>query len=99
MNVTAKIYDRKTPFNNIPITVINAEFERMWGDAPVVLVYKDGEFTGNAEPLGVRTLEEVEQQFTVMFEEQAAASQVAEHQASTIDEVNAKLDFIIMMED
>lgn len=98
MNITVKIYDRKTQFNEVPVSVINAEFTRMWGDVPVVLVYNNDVFTGIAEPLGMRTLEEATAQYEASFAEQEAQAEAAKEQANLVEAINAKLDFLIMTE-
>lgn len=70
MNITAKFYDRKTLFNNVPVNIINREFNNHYGeDCPIILIYKDGAFTGYAEPWA-GTVEEAETKYTAMFEQQ-----------------------------
>ena len=57
--VTAKLYDGKTPFNNVPVDKINAA----WGNEPHVLIYVDGVFSGQACELGNWTLKQWQQYF------------------------------------
>lgn len=63
MNINVVLYDRKTQFNDVPVSKIN----EAWGDVDYILVYKDNEFTGIAQPLGIKTLEEWKTYFDKVF--------------------------------
>lgn len=96
MTVTAKFYDRKTSFNGVPVSVINQSWPE---DVPYILIYKDGEFTGYAEPWGLTEQDAVEK-YTKMFEEQVrqeaeAAAKAAE--PTDTERLAAALEFQNLM--
>lgn len=83
------LFDGITPFNDVPVEDIN----KAWGDKKHVLVYKDDEFTGIAQPLGTRTLEYWQEHFQAFYDEQEqqeaeAAVQQEESQAQ-LDRIEA----------
>lgn len=101
MKITAKLYDwETTAFNGLPIETTNAIFEDKYKtrDIQIGLIYKDGVFAGTAEPLMGRTLEEFEQEYAAIYENAEVQQQIAVNNAASLEAVNAKLDFIIMME-
>lgn len=77
MTVTGKLYDWKTPFNGITVEKINESWSKSWGyGVDVVLIYKDDEFAGIAEPLGAFSIEQVVAKYQAIFDEQEAAAKV-----------------------
>lgn len=96
MKISVKFYDWVTPFNGVSVSIVNREFEKMFGrDAKVVLVYRDGVFTGIAEPWA-GTLEEAAMHYTARFEEQAQREQEAAEaaqQPSAEERIAAALEY------
>ena len=77
MTVTGRLYDWKTPFNGVPVEKVHESWAKAWGTgADVVLIYRDGEFSGIAEPLGAYTIDQVVAKYQSIFEEQAATANV-----------------------
>lgn len=96
MTVTAKFYDRQTPFNGVPVSIINEEFQRLWKDSPVVLIYRDGKFSGVAEPWA-GTLEEAAEKYRACFEEQEAQQAQALKNPDPQERIAAALEFQNLM--
>lgn len=101
MSVQVKIYDWKTPFNDVPVSILNEsdswkKYREQSED--VILVYRDGVFTGTAHGKGAFTVEEWEAHYEEKFAEQETADHVAAARMGIIEAVNAKLDFLIMTE-
>lgn len=83
-------YDRKTQFNDVDVETIN----KAWGTKPYVLVYKDEEFCGIAQPKGNKTLEQWTEYFQNMFNEQEQAEEQAQSQ---LDVIEANTTYLVMM--
>ena len=88
--ITVIDYDRKTQFNDVDVETIN----KAWGNKPYVLVYKDGEFAGIAQPKGQKTLEQWTEYFQNMFDEQERAEAQAQSQ---LDVIEANTTYLVMM--
>ena len=71
--ITAKLYDGKTPFNNVPVEKIN----KAWGNVEHVLIYKDGEFAGIAEEKGLKSVEQWQEFYQNFYDEQDRAEEAA----------------------
>ena len=71
--ITAKLYDGKTPFNNVPVEKIN----KAWGNVEHVLIYKDGEFAGIAEEKGLKSVEQWQEFYQNFYDEQEAQEAAA----------------------
>jgi len=96
MTMNVKFYDWSTPFNGVPVSTINREFERMFGtEAQIALVYKDEKFTGIAEPW-MGTLEEAKEYYTALFEkreQEAIEAAEAAQQPSAEERIAAALEY------
>lgn len=90
MKVKVIDYDRKTQFNDVEVATIN----KAWGSTPYVLVYKDDEFTGIAQPKGMKSLEEWTTHFQAFYDEQEQAEAKAQSQLDTIE---ANTSYLVMM--
>lgn len=75
--ITVKLFDKVTPFNDVDVETIN----KAWGNTEYVLVYKDNEFTGIAQPKGIKSLEEWQQYFQTFYDEQEEAEKKAQEEA------------------
>lgn len=83
-NVKVILYDGKTQFNDVPVSRINAA----WGDEKYVLVYNNDVFSGIAQPMGLKSLEEWQQHFQQRFEE----AEQDESQPSQLDRIEAAVN-------
>lgn len=91
--ITVKLYDRKTQFNDVDVETIN----RVWGTTPYVLVYKDGEFSGIAQPKGMKSLEEWQAYFEAQEAENMANEAKASSEQSQLDTIEANTSYLVMM--
>lgn len=101
MNVTGKLYDWGTPFNNVPAKTVNEAWEKRYGyGVDIALIYKDGEFSGVAEPLGAYTLDQTVAKYKTLFEEQEAQEAAAAAKAlepSAEERIAAAMEFQNLM--
>lgn len=84
-------FDGVTPFNDVPVEKIN----EAWKGEAHVLVYKDDEFTGIAQPKGIKTTEYWQEHFQAFYDEQEEAEkkaqEEAENQQSQLDRIESTL--------
>ena len=87
--ITVKLFDKKTQFNDVDVETIN----KAWGNTEYVLIYKDDEFTGIAQPKGGKSLEEWTTHFQKSFDAQAQA----EEEQSQLDVIEANTSYLVMI--
>lgn len=93
MEIKVILFDGITPFNDVEVEEIN----KAWGNKKHVLVYKDGEFTGIAQPLGSRTVEYWQEYFEKFYAEQELQKQESISSQEQLNTIEANTSYIVMM--